>query len=85
MKNLNKVRDMTKAKRYVVIHGDYVKLKRIQLLYEEYDSCTSYSNPERNNVLVLRMTVKERDFMVKSLNLKLKEGTKNKKDWVINE
>lgn len=85
MKNLNKVRDMKNARYHVIIHGDYIKLKRIQLMYKDFDGSNEYYSPEISGTLILRMPIKERDMLVKCCNLKLKEGTRQKRDWVIED
>ena len=96
MKQMNKVRDMKNAKRYIVVHSnDEVKIRRLALMYDEYIQ-TSENHPDKVRMdevwfgkvpeykwyVVMRMTCEERSTLMS--NAGLKRG-KNIRDWYFEE
>lgn len=96
-KQLNKVRDMSKARYCRIIHGDVEKLKRIALMYPECkpilrsDNC-HYEGKGRDfrivndgpiTKIVMKMTISEWSQLYNGLkcDLKKKEGTRQNKEW----
>ena len=95
MKNPNMVRDVKNNKRYYIVYGDEIRLRRIMLMYQDYaikiENNYIYCKNQNGYIikkiipndckLLLRMTVNERNKMVKCLKLQQIKDRPNKKEW----